>query len=61
MLRIKGPVGIITPFIWMSGSSDDRVLVEIQKVFILENGKIGVANIIELKAVSVGPTIVTKQ
>lgn len=49
MFSIKGPVGIISPLVWMGGTPDDRILMEIQQIFILEDSQIGVTDVVQLK------------
>lgn len=46
--RVEGPVRVVAPLVGLRRSADDRVLVEIQQILILENGQVGVADSIEL-------------
>lgn len=53
MFSIEGPVGIISPLVRMGRTPDDRILMEIQQIFIFEDSQIGVTDVVQLKTVLV--------
>lgn len=52
MGRVKGPVGIVSPFVGVSRAADDGVLVEFDQIFVLQNGQVGGTDAVKLDGVS---------
>lgn len=46
---VKRPVWVISPFVRVSGATDNRILVEFDEVLVLDSGQVGLTQRVELE------------